>query len=287
MITIRPYTTADAAALTAVHNQLSPDDTLTPRRLNGRLSAWRLSWVSCVDETPVGYVYAAPLPGLPGQYQLEVMVGRAWQRQGLGSQLLAFLRQALAGGEVIELSCGLTESQEAAAAFLQQNGFVFNHQELILARPHLADLPSLPSRPRLHLRTYPRRKAVRLFCRLYAASFAGHPWNQPYTQDEAAADLVSARDILFLTGGKRPFGFAWLHGNKNGEGQIEPMGILPAAQGEGYGRYLLIAALHTLKQRGARRAIIGVWADNRPARRLYESLGFRPRQTITYYACRL
>lgn len=287
MTTIRPYAPADAAALTTLRNNLFPDDTLTPRQLNGRLSAWRLSWVICLDETPVGYAYAAPLPGLPGQYQLDVMVGQAWQRQGLGSRLLAFLRQALAGSEVAELSCGLTENQEAAAAFLQRNGFAFDHQELILARPHLDNLPPLPPRPRLHIRTYPRRKAIRLFCRLYAASFTGHPWNQPYTPDEAAADLVSARDILFLAGGKRPFGFAWLHGNKNGEGQIEPMGILPAAQGEGHGRYLLTAALHTLKQRDARRAIIGVWADNTAARRLYESLGFRPRQTITYYACRL
>jgi mycothiol synthase len=287
MTTIRPYAPADANTLTTIRNALFPDDRVTPRQLNGRLSAWHFSWVICVDGEPVGYAYAAPLPGLPGQYQLEVIVGPAWQRQGLGSRLLAFLRQALAGSEVAELSYGLTGKQEAAAAFLQQNGFTFDHRELILARANLENLPPLPARPKLRLHNFPRRKAIQLFYRLYAASFAGHPWNQPYTANEAAADLISARDILFLSGEERPFGFAWLHDNKNGEGQIEPMGILPAAQGAGYGRYLLTAALHTLKQRSARRVIIGVWANNHPALHLYKSLSFHPRQTITYYACRL
>jgi ribosomal protein S18 acetylase RimI-like enzyme len=40
------------------------------------------------------------------------------------------------------------------------------------------------------------------------------------------------------------------------------------------GRSLLLAALHYLMQRGARRVHLGVWRDNAAAIRLYESVGF-------------
>ncbi|MCZ7667147.1 MAG: GNAT family N-acetyltransferase [Chloroflexi bacterium] len=144
--------------------------------------------------------------------------------------------------------------------------------------------PPLPARPHLSIHTYPLAKAIPLFCRLYAASFAGHAWNQPYTPDEVAADLREARDILFLVNEKRPFGFAWLHLDENKVGQIEPIGILPEGQGEGNGKYLYLAATYELKRRGAQRAIVGTWAANIPARNLYNNLDFHHQQTIIYYA---
>ena len=287
MMTIRPYKSADATTLAAYYNDLNSADMVTARRLNGRLSAWSLTWVICDEGMPVGYACVAPLPGLPGQYDLDMLIARAWQRKRLGSQLVDFLKQELTGSEVAALSWGVTEAQVGIANFLAHNGFVMNHEESILARPHLDDLPPPPSQPNLTIYTYSRRKAIRLFCRLYEASFFKHPWFQPYTPDEVAADLASARDILFLSGQKRPFGFAWLHIDKNGEGKVEPFGILPAGQGEGNGRFLLISALHELKHRGAHRAIIGTWADNKIALHLYKDLGFHLQQTITYYACRL
>ncbi|MFO7681943.1 MAG: GNAT family N-acetyltransferase [Chloroflexota bacterium] len=287
MVTIRSYKPADAAVLAAHFNELCPVEQVTAWRLNGRLAAWSLSWVVCVAEQPVGYACAAPLPGLPGQYDLDVMIALAWQRQGLGSQLVAFLKQALAGSEVRSLNWGVTENQSSVAAFLRRSGFTPEHEELILARPHLEDLPPAPLRPHLAIRTYARREAIALFCRLYETAFAGLPWYQPYTLDEAAADLAAASDILFLAEGKRPFGFAWLHIDDTGEGKIEPIGLIPEKQGRGNGRFLFISALHTLKQRGADRALIGAWTHNTAALNLYHSLGFNHQQTIAYYTCSL
>jgi mycothiol synthase len=235
----------------------------------------------------VGYARVAPLPGLPGQYDLDMLIARVWQRQGLGSRLIAFLKQALVGSDVANLSWGVSDSQSGIANFLCQNGFKPDHEELILARPHLDDLPLPPAQPQLSLHTYPLHQTIPLFCRLYDASFAGHAWFQPYTPDEVAADLISARDILFLVAEKRPFGFAWLHVDEHNEGKIEPIGILPDGQGIGNGRFLFLSALHELKQRGAQSAIIGAWANNLAAIHLYESVGFSHQQTITYYACQV
>lgn len=284
MITIRPYTQADAGLLAAYFNELNATTPVTARSLHARLAAWSLTWVICREGQPVGYACVAPLPGLPGQYDLDVLVGREWQRQRLGSHLVDFLKQELVGSEVAALSWGVTDSQNGLADFLLHNGFTIDHEEQILARPHLSDLPLLPTRPNLTIKTLSRRNAIHLFCRLYEDAFNGHPWHQPYTPDEVAADLSSARDILFLTDSKRPFGFAWLHIDENDEGKVEPIGIVPEAQGMGNGRFLFLTALHQLKQRGASRAIIGAWATNTTAISLYHSLSFSHQQTITYYA---
>jgi ribosomal protein S18 acetylase RimI-like enzyme len=47
-----------------------------------------------------------------------------------------------------------------------------------------------------------------------------------------------------------------------------------AVRGQGYGRRLVLSALKWARLRGARRAWLQVEADNRAARRLYETLGF-------------
>ena len=287
MITIRPYKTAVSQTLAAHFNDLNPTDSVTARQLDGRLSAWSLSWVICVAEEPVGYACVAPLPGLPGQYDLDVLIARAWQRQRLGSQLIDFLKQELMGSDIKTISWGVTDAQPGLAQFLLHNGFVVDHEEQILARPHLDNLPPLPSHPQLTIKTFSRRKTIQLFCRLYEASFSGHPWHQPYTPNEVAADLGSARDVLFLMDGQRPFGFAWLHIDENNEGKVEPIDMIPEAQGMGNGRFLFLTALHALKQRRASRAIIGAWATNTAAITLYQSLGFSHQQTITYYAYNL
>ena len=281
---IRSYAQADAEILATHFNDLHPTEPVTAHQLDSRLSAWSLSWVICVAEEPVGYACVAPLPGLPGQYDLDVMIARAWQRQRLGSQLIDFLKQELVGSDIKTISWGVTDAQPGLAQFLLHNGFAVDHEEQILARLHLDNLPPLPNHPPLAIKTFSRRKAIQLFCRLYETSFSGHPWHQPYTPNEVAADLGSARDVLFLMDGQRPFGFAWLHIDENNEGKVEPIGMIPEAQGMGNGRFLFLTALHMRKHRGASRAIIGAWATNTAAITLYKSLDFSHQQTITYYA---
>jgi len=286
MITIRTYKSADSLILAPHFNALNPAEPVTSRQLDSRLSAWSLSWVICIEDNPVGYTCVAPLPGLPGQYDLDVLIAREWQRKRLGSKLIDFLKHELVESEVASISWGVTDLQHGLAEFLLHNSFEVDHEEQILASSNLDGLP-LPPSSSLSIKTFSRRKAIHLFCRLYKESFIDHLWYQPYTPDEVAADIVSARDILFLTDGQRPFGFAWLHIDGDGEGKVEPIGIIPDEQGMGNGRFLFLTALHQLKQRGASRAIIGVWATNTAAITLYQSLDFSHQQTITYYAYKI
>jgi ribosomal protein S18 acetylase RimI-like enzyme len=151
----------------------------------------------------------------------------------------------------------------------------------------LDDTAHLPPIQPVELRRFNLPRTIRLFCQLYAESFAGLPWFQPYSENEVAATLAEPEDIIFLFLGGLPIGFVWTRHSDEGFGEIEPLGIVKPYQGEGHGRALLIAALHELARRGARRVTIGAWRDNQRAVRLYESLGFRQARIFTYLALNL
>jgi ribosomal protein S18 acetylase RimI-like enzyme len=59
-------------------------------------------------------------------------------------------------------------------------------------------------------------------------------------------------------------------------GEIEPIGIVPLHQGQGFGRLLLLLAIHRLAEGGHNAVKIGLWASNYVALHLYHSVGFRP-----------
>ncbi len=58
-------------------------------------------------------------------------------------------------------------------------------------------------------------------------------------------------------------------------GSIQNLGIHPDHRGRGLGRALMIKALRGFRKVGVERVSLDVTADNVPAVRLYESLGFR------------
>lgn len=72
-------------------------------------------------------------------------------------------------------------------------------------------------------------------------------------------------------------GFCWTKidtGAEANAGEIYVVAVDPDFQGQGLGRALTLAGLDHLARRGVRTATLYVDADNAPARKLYESLGF-------------
>ncbi|HTU90713.1 MAG TPA: N-acetyltransferase [Gemmataceae bacterium] len=67
---------------------------------------------------------------------------------------------------------------------------------------------------------------------------------------------------------------------RDGDGSIQNIGILPGWRGRGLGEVLLLQALHGFRQAGLRRARLEVTAQNEPALRLYHRLGFRRFKTL-------
>ena len=69
----------------------------------------------------------------------------------------------------------------------------------------------------------------------------------------------------------------------NGVGELEPVGTRPGFRRRGLARAVVLEGLRRMKARGARTALVVFEGDNAPAKRLYESVGFRVSSTIYTY----
>jgi ribosomal-protein-alanine N-acetyltransferase len=111
---------------------------------------------------------------------------------------------------------------------------------------------------------------VETLARLEASCFA-----EPWRADELALYLGSgAVEALLLELGGEARGYA-LFQLLPGEAELLRIGVLPSARRDGLGGELLAGALARLAHAGRPVCHLEVAADNRPARALYERLGFR------------
>ncbi len=283
----RLYDADDSRELAAIHNLAFPDNQYSPsdfaEYVNGTRAYGGEVWV-LEDGSVAGYAAVSPVPGLPTITELDGCIAPARRRQGLGTRLWRGVRDHLQGSNIKQVAYGVQCLQSSAALFLQKQGFFVEHEEWVLVFDDWENWQQLPHLDNLQVQTFSRKTAVSLFCDLYEQCFTGLPWDQPYSQKEVVNTLIQAADLQFLIVEGRTIGFAWTKLDSQGSGIIEPVGILPAYQNQGFGRQLLSLAMRSLKKRGARRIEIGAWRDNQRAIALYHSLGFRQVKTITYLA---
>jgi mycothiol synthase len=288
-VRLRPYEPQDAAPLARLQGQLDPPQRQSApafrRRLAALLASGGTAWVAAREERPLGYAALEPAPGLPGMVDLHGFVVPAQQRRGLGSRLWQRLLKDATARAFQQVACAVTSLDSAAAHFLRRHGFAFEHEEWRLVRTGLSELPPIALPPGCNVQSYPAAVANDHFRRLYEASFAAHPWYQPYNEEEVAAELTAAEgEILFLVCQGQPAGFAWPRRLQPHSGAIEPVGVAATYQGHGYGRCLLVAGLHWLAERGVHQVIIGAWRHNETALHLYRSLGFHHHESVIYLA---
>ena len=287
---IRSYDDEDAPQLAAVHNRVYPECAYSPDGFRDlveeTLAGGGMAWV-VGDSVLSGYAMITPVPGLHGVGDLAGCITPEQQRCGLGSQLLHFVLEELQGSCFRQIVHCVTDLESPAADFLQYHDFFIEHEEWLMDLDDLKRLPDVARDNPAYVQTFSRETAIALFCRLYAESFSGLPWDQPFTGTEVSAALNDANDIQFLTLNVEAIGFAWINLNPNGNGLIEPLGIIPNYQQKGYGRALLLSAARELISRGAQRVEIGAWRDNKAAVQLYQSLGFSHRKTFIYLAFNL
>jgi mycothiol synthase len=288
-VLLRPYVAQDAPLLARLQSRVEPRQRPSANAFRQRLAALLArggcAWVAGEAERPLGYAALDPAPGLPGVADLDGFVAPPLRRRGLGSRLWQRLRQDAAERGFHQVVCPVTSLDTVAARFLRRHGFAVHHEEWRLVCAGLSDLPPLRLPPGCNVQSYPAAVADDHFRRLYRASFARHPWHQPYDREEVAAELTAVEgEILFLVGHGQPVGFVWPRLLGPGSGVIEPVGVAVEHQGRGYGRCLMLAALYWLAERGARQVSIGAWRQNEAALHLYHSLGFRHQESVIYLA---
>jgi len=281
----------DAASLFIVHAAITAADAeqllAWTQSMEELLESGDYAWIIGHDgRKPAGYALIDLVPGLPGVYELSGGIVPAGRRRGLGTRLLRHVQHATRELGVRQLSARAARLEDETAAFLLRRGFVVEHEECLLQRDNLLELPPVPNAPPSPLVTYPRDRAIAEFCRVYDDSFRGVPWSQPYTEAEVATLLNDPDDLLFIEVDGRAVGAAWCEAFFDGRGRVEPLGIVRAYQGQGYGRRLLLGALHRLRRR-AFVLEIGTWRQNEVALNLYKGLGFLEVDHWYYLACDL
>ena len=102
--------------------------------------------------------------------------------------------------------------------------------------------------------------------------------------------VASFKDIILCLDGAKPIGYCWskiyedddkvLYGTR---ARINMLGVDPDYRGKGVGKKVLLNGLIQLKGRGVRHVILTVDNENKVARSLYQSVGFKPRTSSLWY----
>lgn len=222
----------------------------------------------------------------------ELVVHPEDRGRGRGGALLRAMRSATGGAALRVWAHG---DLPPAAALAASAGFERVRALWQMRRPLAGSgsgsLPGLPAVPAgVRIRTFEPGRDEVAWTRVNRLAFADHPEQGTWTVDDL---LVREREPWFDPAGffvaerdGEVIGFHWTkvhpgehnggHGDGSGGpavGEVYVVGVSPAAQGMGLGRVLTLTGLHHLRDRGLAEVMLYVDED-KPARRLYESLGF-------------
>ncbi|WP_297586705.1 mycothiol synthase [uncultured Corynebacterium sp.] len=139
------------------------------------------------------------------------------------------------------------------------------------------------------------REQVELdWLRVNNEAFSWHPeqggWDTARLHRAMDTEWFDPAGVLFLYGGEKAeelAGFMWTKVHPSGEGEIYVVGLASAFRGKGLGGALVQMGLVHLRRVGVPKVILYVEADNAPAVRRYEQLGFEVAERHVVYAARV
>ncbi len=224
----------------------------------------------------------------------ELVIHPAHRRHGLG---LALTQAALAEAAPRPLRLWAHGDLPAASALAGRAGFERIRALWTMRRSLRSPLdpPRFPAG--VTLRTFTVGADEQAWLEVNRKAFASHPEQGAWTADDLA---LREREPWFDPAGfflaeraGRLAGFHWtkIHqdrpaGAGDGAGtigEVYVVGVDPSEQGSGLGRALTLEGLRYLRSRGLPEVMLYVDEANRPAIRLYESLGFTHWHTDVMY----
>lgn len=195
--------------------------------------------------------------------------------------------------EATEASTAWSHGNHPAAARLAERfGFTPSRELWVMRRAATIPTPRRTPPEGFEVRSYRPEDEAELL-RVNASAFASHPEQGAMDADNLAERMGEtwfdpAGLIVAMDGDNKDhmLGFHWTKRHSRHLGEVYVVGISPDAQGRGLGKRLTADGLDHLARLGVDEVLLYVEADNAPAVRLYEKLGFThaPADTHVQYA---
>lgn len=237
--------------------------------------------------------------------EAELVVHPDSRGRGHGSALVSTILRSAEPGFLVWAH----GDHPAARALASRNGFE-PVRRLLQLRVHLGELSSgsdgsmetqpmsnagevsMPQQATYSIRSFVDSDADEWLA-LNARAFANHPEQGSVTREDLDATMAEpwfdASAFLVMRDGPTMIGYCWLKiepssalGNEPGE--LYVVGVDPDHQGRGIGRALVLAGLAELERRGIRESSLYVEADNTPALKLYQAMGYSEYSVDIQYA---
>ncbi|HJW00507.1 MAG TPA: mycothiol synthase [Arthrobacter sp.] len=213
---------------------------------------------------------------------LEIAVHPSYRNQGVADRLVGALKSTRGLGGLKAWSHG---NHEAAADLAARYGFgpIRELWKMRLATAS-SDLPDAALPDGVFLRAFVPGQDEDAWLAANREAFAHHPEQGGMTRADLDARMAEdwfdpAGFLLAVDGSGTLLGYHWTkvhprHGDHPAIGEVYVVGVSPAAQGMGLGKALTVAGIRHLQGLGLHAVMLYVDADNAPAVRLYQRLGF-------------
>lgn len=292
--TVRRFAWDDVPLLAASEAAHGPSASAAPADAVERMRRWlaqpgmrpeRDCFVVVVDGTPAGYAYL--VVEQPISRGVLIFEAAPAGRQPLLDAAVADARSL--GLAVVHVD--VAESDDALRSFLGSAGLEHVRTHLHLRRDGSQAIGApLPAGAAVRLAV---RDDAAALTDLQNAAFGGSWGYARNTTGEIAYRVFDLPDdppdrVLLLEEDGRLLAYCWTHQEHAGApGVIGMVGTAPAEQSRGLGRAVTVAGVNHLTEAGATPIDITVDAENPPAIRLYERLGFTVRWRSVWYELRI
>ena len=232
-----------------------------------------------------------------GRVVLRWMVHPKHHRRGLAVKLVDRAICRTRDLDITTIHVNILRDNPMAKQLLTKMGFTFVRRYLEL-RLDLSET-NLPEISKISHRCRPLQPTEEgRLTQLQNRSFTGTWGFNPNTVEEIIYRISlpnSSPDDIFLTfDSDKPVGYCWTRIESwekkapgEGTGRIYMLGVDPDYRGKGFGRQLLLVGLSYLKSKSLRVVELTVDNENKAARALYESVGFKLWTSSLWYEKRL
>ena len=266
--------------------------TLDNPRLDPDLGRWSIGYE---DGIPVGYALVEPELNIG-----RILVGLATVEErddALGSLLPDGVRRAmeLSDQDRFEIHVAVRDTEtKSIVDALESAGFGVVRTVLKM-RVGVSDvgLPEALTPPEFIVRDADMSDAVEAasVTDLHNACFTGSWGFSPNTVEEIADRTAADADrngfapivVLLDASNGKLVGYNWIT-LSDGDGRVEMVGVHPSMRGNRLGWTIFNAGVERLIAHGATALVLDVDSENPPARRIYESAGYRTYSEVRYYS---